>query len=221
MKKIYWLVIFVFIFFVISYSLFYKKALAPILPLSQMNNNQKIEVNQISTTTPAELTEAIEPISGALGRVSKKPFGIKISPQDSPVNPEKFSGYHTGVDFETTVAEQDAEVPVYALCSGQLLLKKYATGYGGVVVQSCQINEEDVTIVYGHLRLSSISAKINQEIKAGDQLGFLGRGFSAETDGERKHLHLGIHRGSDINILGYVRNQIDLEAWVNVMDLIK
>ncbi len=221
MKKIYWLIIFVFIFFVISYSFFYKKVLAPILPISQVGNNQNIEANQISTTTSVKLAEVMEPISGALGRVSKKPFGIKISPQDSPVKPEKFSGYHTGVDFETTMAEQDTEVPVYALCSGQLLLKKYATGYGGVVVQSCHINKEDVTIVYGHLRLSSISAKINQEIKMGEQLGFLGRGFSAETDGERKHLHLSIHRGSGINILGYVRDQVDLEAWINIIDLIK
>ena len=38
-------------------------------------------------------------------RITKKPFGIFITTQNSPVQPERFSGYHTGVDVEYKDAE--------------------------------------------------------------------------------------------------------------------
>src|SRR5438105_4096773 len=56
-----------------------------------------------STKSDPKLTP---PIGNSLSRVTKKPFGIYITPQNSPVQPEKFKGYHTGVDFETTADEQ-------------------------------------------------------------------------------------------------------------------
>lgn len=167
-------------------------------------------------TNPSEHSSILaQPIASALTRITKKPFGLKVSPQDSPVSPEKFAGYHTGVDFETLTSEQDAEIPVYAACSGPLLLKKWATGYGGVVVQKCQLADQDVTIVYGHLKLASITAKVNQALTAGEQLGILGKGYSVETDGERKHLHLSIHLGTTINLRGYVQTQAELAGWLD------
>jgi murein DD-endopeptidase MepM/ murein hydrolase activator NlpD len=162
-----------------------------------------------------------EPIDNALTRVTKKPFGIKVSPTNSPVSPEKFSGYHTGVDFETLQSEQDSDVQIYAVCAGQLALKKYATGYGGVAVQRCKINNSDVTIIYGHLKLASISAKTGQNLNSGELIGILGKGYSTETDGERKHLHLGIHKGTAINILGYVQIKSQLDGWIDAMTLLK
>lgn len=124
-------------------------------------------------------------------------------------------GYHTGVDFETTADEQNIDVPIYAACDGKLLLKKYASGYGGVAVQSCTIDNNPVTIIYGHIRLSSVAAKAGDNLKAGNKLGVLGTGYSGETDGERKHLHFGIHKGQAINILGYVQKQTDLSGWLD------
>jgi len=193
-----------------------------VMPRSNLSLNNNIPpensnhflpaVNQPPTDKPKIITE---PISQALERVTKKPFGIKISPTDSPVSPERFSGYHTGVDFETFVSEQGFDVPIYAICSGPLVLKKSASGYGGVAVQQCQINNEDVTVIYGHLKLSSISTGLNQNLEAGGRLGILGKGFSAETDGERKHLHLGIHKGKDINLLGYVQKPEELSQWLD------
>jgi len=56
------------------------------------------------------------PLDRAAERVSKKPFGIFITPQNSPVQPEKFRGYHTGADFEIFSDELDANVPVTAEC---------------------------------------------------------------------------------------------------------
>jgi hypothetical protein len=52
-------------------------------------------------------------------------------------------------------------------------------------------------------------------------LAVLGTGFSTETDGERKHLHLGIHKGTAINILGYVQNSSELNNWVDITKYLK
>lgn len=161
------------------------------------------------------------PVSLALERITKKPFGLKVSPQNSPVSPEKFSGYHTGVDFETFPSEANTDVSVWAVCSGKLLLKKSASGYGGVAVQACQLNGQDVTIIYGHLRLTSITAKVGTELKAGDELAVLGTGYSEETSGERKHLHLGIYQGAALNLLGYVQNPADLVGWLDAAKYLK
>jgi murein DD-endopeptidase MepM/ murein hydrolase activator NlpD len=171
------------------------------------------------TTAVQQKSLIVAPIADAVSRITKKPFGLKVSPGHSPVSPERFSGYHTGVDFETTPAEQDTAVPVYAVCQGKLLMKKTASGYGGVAVQACKINGENVTVIYGHLKISSVSAKIKQELKAGEQLGVLGKGYSTETSGERKHLHLGIHKGTAINILGYVQNESALKDWLDAAKL--
>ena len=46
-----------------------------------------------------------------------------------------------------------------AVCTGPLRLKEWATGYGGVAVEQCQLDKQTVTIIYGHLRLASITPK--------------------------------------------------------------
>lgn len=162
-----------------------------------------------------EIDKNTPPISNSLSRMTKKFFGTYVTPQNSPVSPERFTGFHTGLDFETTEAEQNIDVPVSAICYGKLLTKTTGSGYGGYVVQSCTINDKAVTVVYGHLRLSSITAKVGDELKAGDEIGVLGTGYSEETDGERKHLHLGIHIGSEVNIAGYLTNENALSGWMN------
>jgi murein DD-endopeptidase MepM/ murein hydrolase activator NlpD len=147
--------------------------------------------------------------------VTKKPFGIHIKPQTSPVQPERFQGYHTGTDFEIFPEEIDAEIPVHAICSGKLLVKKSASGYGGVAVESCEMEKSPIMVIYGHLKLTSISAKIGDPISIGDTIGILGKGYSAETDRERKHLHLGFHRGTTVNIRGYVSAKSELSSWID------
>ena len=189
------------------------------LPLATALSANKITLssNVIASTTMTT-EKLMNPFLNARERVNKKPFGIKISPQNSPVSPEKFGGYHTGVDFEILKAEENIDVPVSAICSGSLLLKKYATGYGGVAVQKCILNKKTVTIIYGHLKLRSIKAPVGTELKGGEAFAILGKGYSSETDGERKHLHLGIHIGSSVNILGYVSKLSDLSSWQNVLN---
>jgi murein DD-endopeptidase MepM/ murein hydrolase activator NlpD len=156
-----------------------------------------------------------------LSRVSKKFFGTYVTPKNSPVQPEKFTGYHAGIDFETTAAEADIDVPVPALFDGKIVLKKYTAGYGGVLVEESAIEGQLVTIVYGHLKLPSITGAVGQYVKKGDRLGILGKGYSTETDGERKHLHLGIHLGPSINILGYVQTESQLSGWLDPIQFLK
>lgn len=175
--------------------------------------------NQTSTTKPTTASTAapdvVSPISNPESRITKKFFGTYVTPKNSPVMPERFTGYHTGLDFETTAAEQNTDVQINVICDGKLLQKGYASGYGGYAVQACAINNQAVTIVYGHLRESSIAPKVGQELSAGDHLAVLGTGYSTETDGERKHLHLGIHIGTIVDILGYVPNKSQLSGWLD------
>lgn len=200
-------------------------------PLGVMeNSNLKTEIvnnNEIVSTQNPEPRPVVDkknfqsPLNRANERVSKKPFGIFITPADSPVIPEKFNGYHTGTDFEIFPEELDTEVIVTAVCSGKLLMKRNATGYGGVVVQSCNLEGEPITVVYGHLKLESIKVAVGDDIGAGEALGVLGRAYSAEASGERKHLHLGMHKGPEINILGYVSAESALSSWLDPVLFIK
>lgn len=183
------------------------------------NSRHKEEI-VITPTVPSSMSPSPAPklngfqlpLEKADQRVTKKPFGIFITPQNSPVKPERFRGYHTGADFETFPEEANTDVPVHAICAGKLKVKEYASGYGGVVVQSCILNGSPVTVIYGHLKLSSITGS---SFSTGDTIGILGRGNSVETDGERKHLHLGIHKDDAVDIRGYVSSQSDLAGWID------
>jgi hypothetical protein len=116
--------------------------------------------------------EVVAPVDMAEERIVKKFFGTYVTPQNSPVQPERFRGYHTGLDFETFPEEKNTDVAVKVICSGKLVRLGRASGYGGYVVQACTINHQTVTVVYGHLRESSI-------------LGAVGRQFSAATQPKR------------------------------------
>ena len=154
----------------------------------------------------------VQPLPRAEERVTKKPFGIKTA--------DRFHGYHTGADFEIFDDEKDRPVEVRTVCAGPLRVKRTAAGYGGLVVQECAVDGAPVTVVYGHLKITSVTATIGSYLAPGTVLGVLGKGFSSETDGERKHLHLGIYPGTSINIAGYVARAADLKNWINPADLL-
>lgn len=175
---------------------------------------QNINNSNISDDTAVGHTFQV-PLDNFSQRITKKPFGKYITPEMSSVQPEKFSGFHTGIDFEILSGEENADVLVRAICDGSVLVKQRVSGYGGVFIQSCTINEQPETVLYGHLALESISLSIGDYIKGGDSIGFLGAGNSYDTDGERKHLHLGIHKGSEINYRGYVATESELGAWID------
>lgn len=178
---------------------------------------------QVHAPPPAETSQTasmVWPISRPTERVTKKPFGLKVSPANSPVSPERFSGYHNAVDFEILSGEETADVPVFAICTGKLLQKRTVNGYGGLAVQSCAINGQAVTVNYGHVRLSSISTQAGGILEAGAQFAVLGSP-GPETGNERKHLHLGIHKGTNLDIRGYVQKQSDLGEWIDIREILK
>lgn len=173
--------------------------------------------NDIDENPSADNFEKIPvaPLDKPAERVAKKPFGIFITPQNSPVQPEKFQGYHTGADYEILPGEEDTDVPVRAVCNGKLREKKYVSGYGGVAVQDCRIENENVTVLYGHINLKSVLWEAGDEILETETIGNMGDPSKSETDGERKHLHLAIRKGVAINYRGYVSSQNELSGWVD------
>jgi pimeloyl-ACP methyl ester carboxylesterase len=152
-------------------------------------------------------------------RITKKPFGIFITPETSPVSPERFRGYHTGADFEATVGEEDTLL-VPAICRGELVYSNWVNGYGGVAVQKCTIDTEVVTVLYGHIDHASVTLPIGTIFEEGAIIGHLGEGFSEETNGERPHLHLSVHTGDSIELRGYAENEEELSAWRDPLTVI-
>lgn len=148
-------------------------------------------------------------------RITKKPFGMYITPEDSPVQPERFSGYHTGADFEVLPGENEKTISFSAICDGKAIFKDRVNGYGGVFVQQCSLDSTQVTVLYGHISIASISFVVGDVLRKGDPIGYLGSSFSEETGGERAHLHLGIHKGDTVDFRGYVAEKTLLVQWID------
>ena len=167
-----------------------------------------------ATNTPSAVlnTDLAYPIGDFKHRITKKFFGTYVTPNNSPVQPEKFTGYHTGADVEYT--DIDTDVLVYAIADGTVLLARWASGYGGVIAIQHSINNQPVIAIYGHLNPNQLP-KVGAKVVKGEQIGILGKGYSHETDGERKHLHLGLVKGMKFTLLGYVPNKSQLSAWID------
>jgi murein DD-endopeptidase MepM/ murein hydrolase activator NlpD len=161
-------------------------------------------------------------------RYEKRPklltFGLYVTPDPArnPINPpERFEGYHTALDLEVFPEELDQAVPVFAACQGEIVEKSESEGYGGVVIQNCKLDNETVTVLYGHLALNSIHQERGQTIKAGTKLGILGDNKSAETSFTRKHLHFQIHKGDALELRGYVQSESELSSYINPEEVLK
>jgi len=187
-------------------------------------SNQNKSVNNINVSTSENSTkdvvaeivdQPIEPVDEFYSRISKKPFGIYITPQTSPVQPEKFTGYHTGVDVEYEDSG-DEEVVIRAISDGIVVRSAWVSGYGGMLA----ILHKDYIVIYGHLNPATLP-DINKKVFKGDNIAILGKGYSNETDGERKHLHFAIYTGPDINARGYVATKTELGKWVDPVEFFK
>lgn len=158
-----------------------------------------------------------QPLEYATNRATPLGFGLHVSP-DSPENPidppERFSGYHAAIDYEVTADELNAEVPVFAICSGDVIYSGFAEGYGGLVVQRCTLDGEPMTVLYGHVSREGL-VPVGTPLSSGERMGVLAAARSVDTDGNRKHLHLGMHRGERLDVRGYVQNEDDLREYIN------
>lgn len=151
------------------------------------------------------------PISNFPQRATFRTFGQFVSPgeEKNVACGKAFSGYHTGVDLETTPEEQNIDVPVYSVSAGKVVLANSVSGYGGLIV----VLDGNRTIYYGHVKITEI--KLGDVVKLGEQIAILGKGCSPETDGERKHLHFAIHQGTIVDVRGYVSTKAELSSWLD------
>lgn len=99
-----------------------------------------------------------------------------------------------------------------------MVLARRASGYGGVVAVRHTINNQPHIVIYGHLDPASLPP-VGKQLSAGEVIGNLGKGFSNETDGERKHLHLAILGGDKIDLRGYVQSKAELSRWIDPVSL--
>lgn len=205
---------------VISYRMGRQNTSAP-QPSSSPSKSTEVSTQPEPKPTPPPATvsatpELAVPVADFKSRITKKSFGTFITPQNSPVQPEKFSGYHTGVDVE--YGDTTDIVPVYAIASGTVTYSGFVGGYGGVVCIKSVVNEVARTILYGHLAPSALPA-LGASVGRGEQIGRLGQAYSAETDGERRHLHLSVLASSTVNLRGYVASSSQLGEWLDPLSL--
>lgn len=179
-----------------------------------------------SVTFALALTGCSTDIAAPISHISRRPtplsFGMHVTPEqdENPIDPpERFVGYHVAVDFEVTAEELDQEVPVYAVCSGNVTLSGFAEGYGGVLVQLCDLDGEPVTVIYGHLTIEGLP-KRGSSLKAGQKFATLGAARSHDTDNNRKHLHFGIRRGAVSDIRGYVQTEREVNQYIDPRSLL-
>lgn len=176
----------------------------------------------ISLVLPLALAACVapalhQPMDNAPNRPTPLSFGLRVTPDpdENPIDPpERFTGYHAAVDYEVSADELEAEVPVYAVCGGRVMYSGFAEGYGGLVVHRCRIGGEDVTVLYGHLSLEGLPEE-RAVVRAGQRIGVLAPARSYESGGNRKHLHLGIHRGRSLDVRGYVQTEEELADYLD------
>lgn len=162
------------------------------------------------------------PLPDAESRPTPLHFGLAVTPdpENNPIDPpERFSGIHVGTDFEIFEGEEETDVPVFAICPGRVLISSFTEGYGGLVIQRCTINKQAVTVLYGHLKIDSLPKK-GKTLKKGAQIGVLGTARTKDTDGNRKHLHLAIHKGTGIAYLGYVQTQAEVDQFMDPLSVL-
>ncbi len=157
------------------------------------------------------------PLTGGAFRPTPLHFGLYVTPDPAhnPISPpERFIGYHAATDFEVYPDEENINVPVYAVCSGTIAYSSFAEGYGGLIAEHCVLGKEKVTVLYGHLLLSSLP-KVGDQVTQSQTIALLAPARSHDSDGNRKHLHLGIHRGWDMTFLGYVQTEAELSQFID------
>ncbi|MDD5110228.1 MAG: peptidoglycan DD-metalloendopeptidase family protein [Patescibacteria group bacterium] len=158
------------------------------------------------TATPESASAVVFPIADYLARRTFKVFGQYVQ--------DRFRGYHTGDDIE--YGDISGEVPVYAITDGQVVVRQWVSGYGGVLVIRYRINGKTISALYGHLKLSSAKA-VGSKIKKGETIAILGDANSHDTDGERKHLHFQLWEGTAIRFAGYVATKNGLKDYLDPM----
>lgn len=164
------------------------------------------------------------PLDAMDNRPLRLTFGLYVTPDqmNNPIDPpERWTGYHTALDIEIYPDEIDKDVPVYAICEGAVIFTGEVNGYGGVLIQSCEYENEPITVLYGHIDPHRIQKKVADNLTPGEKVGFLGDHKTKDAGYNRKHLHLQTHRGEEIIFRGYVQRPEDLSAYIDPKIILK
>lgn len=183
-----------------------------------------------STPTPAANQPAptlVYPITQFADRITTNDFG-QHWPAGGTTNPDikvcpkatYYVGFHTANDLETFANEQNTPVPVYAIAAGTVKEAGPVSGYGGLIVLESTINGSVNTIYYGHIDLGTKTVTAGDSVSAGQKIAELGPACSPTNGNVRKHLHFGMHKGTAVDVKGYVPSQSDLSAWTDPNSLL-
>jgi hypothetical protein len=170
---------------------------------------------QSPQTTPVDMPEQSDikkivlPVEEYVSRRTFNGFG--------ELSQASVTGYHVAEDIEY-VDMLSEEIPVVAIADGVVLRIGSAAGYGGVAVVMHEVEGQDIGAIYGHLDVSSTNLSVGDTVSKGQFIANLGDHESAETDGERKHLHFGLYEGSEERIKGYEVDIADIDGWLNPHD---
>ncbi len=205
-------------------------------PVSQTSNSSPATSAQTpsvpATPTPTSVAQPtptlVFPISNFSSRATTDFFGTYYSAGGSS-NPDRlvcpnatyYAGYHTAIDLETTAAEANQNVPVFAIASGTVRQIGAVSGYGGLIVVQYTLASNDYTAYYGHIDLATVKVKTGEAVTVGETLASLGAACSTSNGDVRKHLHFGLHKGTSIVVSGYVSDQSTLSNWQDPLALLK
>lgn len=162
------------------------------------------------------------PLIDGYSRATPLHFGLYVTPDpdENPIDPpERFTGYHVATDFEITPDEAEKDIPVYAICSGPVAFSGFAEGYGGLLIQRCTYKGSQISVIYGHLLIAPL---LNEGvyIERGKQISSLAKARTYESGGNRKHLHLGIHKGPKIDFRGYVQTEEEVATFIDPLTVL-
>ncbi len=172
-------------------------------------NSLGVTAQEIVAESELDNSQVVFPIIGYVEKRVKQVYGQYVT--------EPVEGYHTGDDVEVNQSQKD-DIPIASVADGEIIYKKWTANYGGLVVIKHLIDQNELKIFYGHLRLASISKNVGDKVTKGEIIGMLGADRSYDTDNQRRHLHFGIYQGSDINLSVAVSKPEQLVNWLNPTD---
>lgn len=183
------------------------------------------------TPTPAAVSSPaptlVYPMTDFVARASTNLFGTYYAPSGSShpdrtvcPNATYYPGYHAAIDLETTAAEANQKIPVFAIASGTVKQVSAVTGYGGLIIIQYNLGGADYTAYYGHIDLSTVKTKKGEPVTVGETLASLGDACSTSNGNVRKHLHFGLHKGTSVVVSGYVASKSELSNWADPKELL-
>jgi len=243
MKKIWWIIIGAILVCVVLISGFfvwhnYKNRQTTTNQSSSSTNSTSIPTTPTQTpsvpTVPTPNLVAnpaptlVYPISNFSSRATTNLFDTYYPPGGSSStdrqvcsNATYYSGYHTAVDLETTTAEANQNVPIFAIAAGTVKQVSAVSGYGGLIVVQYNLGGADYTAYYGHIDLFSVKVKSGENVSVGETLASLGTVCSSANGNIRKHLHFGLYKGTSIVVSGYVATKSELANWADPTALLE